>query len=386
MDITGFYVALRRMIVVFDKTVFCRWNVHRVYMLSWVYLIAVYGIGTVSFHPTFNVSQNPFVNYYKDEWRGHYLYESLPLPLIAYFTGLSSSYAAFCAFCLFLLLCGNAFLVWRIFRQHGPEVARVSILLFALGPISLVLLMFVGEYDVITYLLQCLLFVCNSMLGIVLLGLAGGLQHFPVMLLSGLSLLCFRSLIQYGSLRLPEKILYALAAYGGSILTRIYQQHYKLGIQTGRLSYVLRMPKTELIRNILANWLACLFSLYGVFWMLVLLLAWMLFRSHRRAFWAFVISNGVFLIVSQFVTDTTRVFVLCSWPTLLSASIWLFAQTKDAPESESWQLRHFFSGIVIAGLLIPRMIVWQGAVYSSFLENLFHIGRHLFQGLMQRAS
>ena len=360
-DFLGF---LKRHIGAVDDFVFNRLDVCRFYALCFAYAVAVYGVWIA---PPMNyaVSKNPFVNIFINAPRFQFIYDSIVIPLLTYFTGLNATKGLFSLFSLALILGGNMLLVYRTKRRLGSDAAKVVMICFLLSPVSVVLLMWLGHSDSMTYLLQCLLFFSGSALGNLLIGFVGGMNHFPVMLISGIGLLGFRNVT--GDQRSGR---WQIAGYlsglgGGYAALQAYQQHYHLAVRYGRLGYPELMGAKQIALGVLENWLAALFSLYNVLWIVVLLSAFCLYRLNRRAFWYLAGINGVFLAASVPVLDTTRVFSLLSWPLLTWSVLLVLGWERNEGAANYGELRCFLSAVLIVGLLIPRLWMFHGSIFFS---------------------
>jgi len=373
-----FYGFLERRIATVDDCVFNRLNVRRFYVLCLAYAVAVYGLWIA---PPYDylISKDPFANILIKTPRQQFLYDSIVIPLVTYFTGLNASKGLFTLFSMALILSGNMLLVYRTKRRLGSDAARVVMICFLLSPVSVVLLMWLGYYDSVTYLLQCLLFFSGSVLGNILIGFVGGLNHFPVMLISGVGLLRFRNVTGDQRSRRWQIAGYLLGLGGGYAALGAYQRHYHLALQYDRLSYVKLMGVKGIAHYLLENWLAALFSLYNVLWIVVLLIAFCLYRRNRRAFWYLAGINAVFLAVSALATDTTRVFALLSWPLLTWSVLLILGWERDEGAASYGELRRFLSAVLIAGLLVPRLLVWNGSIVFS---NVWEMGEGAITGFL----
>ena len=123
--------------------------------------------------------------------------------------------------------------------------------------------------------------------------------------------------------------------------------------QTGTWSYV---------RSALSNPWTALFSTYGLFWP-VLVLLWTA-APDRRLAWAFLVSSGLGLAITCMATlDIGRVAMLVGFVPLA-----FFLTSRQFVELGAWEhplVRRLIAAGAFAGLLAPRIVVWDGKVHAS---------------------
>ena len=56
---------------------------------------------------------------------------------------------------------------------------------------------------------------------------------------------------------------------------------------------------------------------------------------------------------------------MCSWPLLFAALLYVATGIRQEGSESYAEWRAFFSAVLMAGLVTPRLVVWQGAIYSS---------------------
>jgi hypothetical protein len=106
--------------------------------------------------------------------------------------------------------------------------------------------------------------------------------------------------------------------------------------------------------------------------MIVLVPYILYFGIRARESIAFAVCNILAFITILFTLDQTRVFALVIFP------VWLLLITSPAFLGLEAQEREFFKRLfaysLIAGLLVPRIVVWDGNIYSSvFFQSITYV-------------
>lgn len=379
---TEFYTWAGQLINRIDTLIFTQLKTKYIYGLSLAYILIVYRLGLVPFNGPFTVSQNPFINAFKDIPSAHYNYDSIVAPLIAYFAGLNASLFTYFLFNLAIILIANLSFIYLLQRTWNQDAAKILILLFVLNPISAVLFTWVGSYDSVSYLIQSCLFLVSNPIIILALGFVGGMNHFPIILVSGLSLFLFRFLNPEDKLGKLHIFSLLLGLVLGSMTLEFYQDYYELSLSLNRVGFISKILiqdvglKSHVGRSLLLNWSTILFSFYNVLWAIAIVLAYYWKREQKKLFYVFIGSNFCFFALTLLVFDSTRVFCLLSWPTLFYGFLFLAQQMQLKSAQAYLSLRRYFIIITLVGLLVPRLYVWEGRIFfagwiSSF-EPIYH--------------
>lgn len=379
-----FYDLIERCLTKFDRLIFKRLTLIHVYLLSLIYILVVNGLGNISNDAPYLISKNPFINVLSDSPDIAFHYDSIIVPLIGYFSGLNTSIIIYSLLNLFIVLLANVLFIYISRKKFGSDIAKIVAILFLLNPISTILFTWIGSYDSATYLLQTLLFFSANVPIIFVLSFLGGLNHFPVMLISGASLLLFRAANKKDRVKYTHLLPFLVGLVTGLIALKAYQNYFELGIDIDRFNFLKTVGLKYLIFDIwLSNWLALLFSLYNVLWGIVILIMYFLQRNYQRLFYIFIGSNLCFLFLTGLAIDSTRVFALLSWPLLFYSFLFIVSRARLENETFYLGLRKYLSGITLVGLFIPRIYVWTGNVHFSALKDSLTLIDKLIQTIVQ---
>jgi len=365
MFINEFFSFLNKWLRAIDNFIFETLTPWQLCALLAGYCALVHGMWTVPMGASYQVSKNPFINIYSQSPADQYNYDSLVIPWVAYASGLNRSPFLFACLNVTFIVAAISVLLNGVRRKWGIDFAKITILILGLDPVSATLLTWIGSYDSMTFILQSILFLTGNWGGALVLGILGGLNHFPIALFSGTYFICFRGAFLRHN-KTKGTLLFYWAGLGiGYAALKIYQYHYHLNISYDRFGAAERLGLKPLARMILTNWLATAFSFYNVLWMAVLCIVFFLYRRNARAFWCFVAGNCTFVLLAVVTLDTTRVFALLSWPMLAWGVLAIFSYSKSQGLECYLKTRAFLCAILIAGLVIPRVLVWEGRIQSS---------------------
>ena len=378
-----FYSFIQHHIVQIDNIIFEKLNLSVLSLLCLTYVVLIYGLGVVPYNALYLVSKNPFVNIFPDHPKGLYLYDSILIPFITYFTGLNKNVTVFLLFNFLIIIVAVILFILLVKKNYGRDPAKISLFLFLLNPLSNVLFTWLGYYDSATFFLQVCLLFSSHILPLFLIGFLGSLNHFPIMLFSGITVLVFQGYSQAKSVNLYKLLLSYLIGLGfGYFFLKTYQNYFDLGITLDRLGHVKEIGLKEFTIYILNNSLTWLFSLYNVLWIVVIFISHYLAHNCKRLFYIFLGSNILYLCLTIVVLDSTRVFSLLSFPLLVSALLYVQNQIKNQDQTTYLSLRQFLSGLITVGLFIPRLVIWQGKIYFSvswaFMSRIFYLIRSIF--------
>ena len=378
-----FYSFIRHHIIEIDKLIFEKLNLLVLSLFCLTYILFIYGFGSVPGNGLYLISQNPFVNIFPNHPRGLYLYDSILIPLITYFTGLNKNVTVFLLGNFFLILLGIILFILFIYKEYGRDAAKIALFIFLLSPLSNVLVTWLGYYDSATFFLQIYLLFSTQILPLFFIGLLGSLNHFPIMLFSGITVLLFQGYSQAKPINTYKILLSYILGLGlGYFVLKMYQNHFDLEITVDRLSYTKLINFSEYARYIFKNSLTWLFSFYNILWIVVIFIGHFLSNHSKKLFYIFLGSNIVYFCLTLTVIDSTRVFSLLSFPLLVSAFLYVHNQIENQDRTSYSYFRQFLSGVIIVGLFIPRLVIWQGEIYFSvswnFMSSMLELIRSRF--------
>ena len=365
MYISDFFAFLHKRLRAVDGFVFDKLTLWQLCALLAVYCALVHGIWSVPNGVPYHISKNPFVNIYGQNPADQFNYDSLVIPLVAYASGLNRSLLTFTCLNCAVIVAAIIMLLQGVRRIWEVDFAKIAVLTLALNPLSAILLTWIGSYDSVTFILQSVLFLTENWGAALVLGMLGGFNHFPILFISGTYFIVFRGALLRHNKRKGTLLLYWVGLSIGYAALKLYHYHYHLNVTQDRLSAAGHFGLRPLIRLIVTNWLAATFSLYNVLWIAVLCILFFLYRQNASAFWCFILGNCTFVLLAFLALDTTRVFALLSWPMLLYGLLAVFSDSRRQGPECYGQTRLFLCAILMAGLFIPRLWVWDGQIYFS---------------------
>lgn len=304
-----------------------------------------------------------------------YLYSYLG-PTLAWVFGATGSLFIFTLFHLGALLAFFA-LMARVLRQRaGDFVARSILIVFFLTALPSVLFTWLGGPDVFTFALASLIVIFWRNAAIVALAaVLLGVNHFE----QGVAILALSVVYLLYAEGRREALQFAMIVAPGLLLGRVALEwhfaDYDFGISFSRLTYFVAFGAHPYVIATVGNLPALLYSLFqlAAVFLVGLSLHNLPAGKTTRAF-LFAANLGFYLIL--FTLDQTRVFALVTFP------LWLFLLLSPEYTKLSKPNALFFQRILgalfVAGLLVPRLVVWEGRVHASaYLQILEFIYRNL---------
>lgn len=346
----------------------------RAYTLSLLALLGIIillnGMSTVPPQHYLKLSENPFVTRTdidpENTWQ-----ENLLLPGIAFITKLNTPWL-FYGLCFAILL--GAYAVFAAALRARLEAAPAFLLTAVLlaSPLTTVMLSWLGTPDGLTVLLTIpFLFITSFPLAF---GLAflGAFNHIAV-IIAAVEILFLRWLT-----RDRVRPVHAAAALlgGGAGYGVVRGILYLLTIQTPTRFGVFLSRNLHSVTDVMRmNASITIFSLYNIFWILILISFLMFFRAEKKFFGglaAVIILNGIFAF---YVNDSTRNFSVISWgPLVLCLLVCLRLASAQGGELRSEYLQ-IVAAFVAAALLVPRLYSWDGYIhFAPFSEFIWRIG------------
>ncbi len=315
------------------------------------------------------IAQDPFVNPFSDP-NAHALYWSWLGPFLAWLVGATSAWSFFALHLLFSMAF-TALVVGVAFRRLPAREARVSVLLFAVLPVSATAYFWVSNDSLTLFLLACAIAAPwpPAAAG---LGLLLGMQHFEQAFLGFagllLALLIARRQRQWRAADEPVPVGRVLVVLAGIVAGKLalVALFRVLGVEvnSGRL-YWLQEHLTLLLAQFFLHTHLILFSVLGLGWLVVVQqLEW------GRDRLAFLVALAAAMLLLPVSGDQTRVLATVTFP--LIAAFWLLNRDFLAFLSD-----RFAAWLLLAWLIVPWTWVWGGEPrWSAFpYDVVFLLGR-----------
>jgi hypothetical protein len=287
--------------------------------------------------------------------RNGYLLDSPAMILLAHALGIESR-LAFSMLALVVITLGVAWLVVLAHRHHGDAAVRLVAIAFFVAPIGAVLITWLGQPDPVTMAAAGTLVLARNPLALALAGVLLGFNHFeagvPIVLASGVLLLAEGPARR----RALDVAVIVLGLVAGKLALSLWQASNGQDPMS-RLDYVLDVGWQRYVRSTLGNMPALVFSTFSLAWPLVVSAFVEHWQRRRAVAYAMTVAALLAAGVTVLSLDPTRVFALVSWPLVL------FAVTRTADVRLAvWCL--------LLGIVIPRVIVWDGGVIASGFHRL----------------
>jgi len=306
-----------------------------------------------------DITVNPFIVQRGDEW----LLSSYLGPVLGYVTSMNRSILSYFLLHVIVFLVCFTMLIAVIRRSSGDFAARCVTLAFMLSPISNVLFTWVGSPDILTTLLAMTVVVFSG--NPLILGLSAfllGTNHPE----QGLAILVLLTMMCIHTRRALNTVKFAAVSMGcltmGILAVQWWFSSHNFDVLFTRLHYFVMHGLFPHMRASLSNPFALVFSLFNVLILFVAAYVVYFWKKDRVAVGLVVYSVLAFITV-LFTLDQTRVFAVITFPALVLAIISpSFARLKGSE-------RRFFEMVLticfVAGILLPRFVVWNGAIYGS---------------------
>ena len=293
-----------------------------------------------------------------------FLFSSYLMPLVAYGVGLNKSPAQYFVLCSLVLLIGLALGFGSLRRRFGDETARIVLLLFGATPLINVLLTWIGYGDPLTVALPMLLLALPSPVLRLVLSALLAVAHFEqgcVIVILICALLPFVDADQSPRTRWLGMAAMIAGLAAGRIAMDLYFQLHHFQIENTRSSLVFEKVGILRFLSDTARYpLVLLFSVLNVAWLAWLIIVVGSWRADRRLFMVLVVGLGVCLGATVVTLDQTRVAAILTWPLVMGAVI---VAARDL-EGRAL-LRKLAVACFLLGLVVPRVIVWEGKIHTS---------------------
>ncbi|HSM71054.1 MAG TPA: hypothetical protein VK851_05890 [Anaerolineales bacterium] len=323
-----------------------------------IFITLINGVDIVPEESYQRLSQNPFTTR-TDIHFNNYWQESLLLPLLAYYLGLTGTITF--NILAFAMIAGALVLFALLAHRHwGSTLALISTALLITGPLTTILLSWLGTPDGATFALTVPFLFVNSGPLIFLLALLGTANH-PAFIIASLEILVLRWAMRDG-IRIKHLILASLGIILGYGAVRLFLYSYGIEV-VSRFDFMQLKSVSEWAGMNLINLPATLFSLFNIHW-LILPVSLLMFLNQDRRFFSLALSMLLLNYAIVFFTlDTTRIFILTSWGVLFAS---IFHSYRLA-ESES-QKKQYIQALIVIGItsfFTLRYFSWVGEIHTS---------------------
>lgn len=315
------------------------------------------------------IAQNPFTNPFPDP-NAHYLLWSWLGPFLAWLIGATGKWQFF-AFHLFFSIAFTILFIKVAFNTFSNELARSSLVLFSILPVSATAYFWVSLDSITLFLMLLALAFQDSLTFTFIIGLLLGMQHFEQSFFAAAGLL-FAVSISYKqgyTLRYSWKfcLLLLIGVISGKFLLFGLFSYHSIDVNSGRI-YWLREHIHILLNQFFFHFHYIIWSVLGLGWLVAL----------RFTDWGgksvpfFLTLAGLSLSVLPVSGDQTRVMAIITFP--LIAVYWLLNQ--DFLEKLT---KREVSLLFTAWALMPWQWVWGGAPkWSAFPYDIAYVLHLLF--------
>jgi hypothetical protein len=322
--------------------------------------------------PSFNhqvlMAQNPFVNPLLDP-SDHYIFYNWLGPFIAWFLGAKSFYSMIALHFLFSIAF-YLFFIKKAFSIFSNAIARSSIILFNILPVSATAFFWVG-LDSITLLLMMLALSYPKRLVVVFtVGVLLGMQHFEQSLVAISGLLLAVSLSKKQSTSICYSVKFCILLIGGIFVGKLTLMgifsYYSIQVNSGRI-YKYKIQYIEILESFFLHFQSVVWSILGLGWFIALR-----YIDWGRRTIPFFVSLGILCLVTLVVLDQTRVLSIITFP--LATAYWLL--NKDFLNKIS---KREISLIFIAWVIMPWSWTFIGEPkWSVFPYDVAYVLHELF--------
>lgn len=318
------------------------------------------------------LSLNPFISR-TDIAGDNYWQETVLLPIIAFYTRQNTP-LAFSVLCLLILLAAYSLFAQLSYVRFGFRAAIVFTAILLAGPLSTILLSWLGTPDGLTFLLT-IPFLFSSSTGLIFIFSLLGVTNHVVFLLAAFEILALRwaakdriSYIQIFAQLSGGFVGYLMVQYF------IYANHIHI---MSRFDFILSRNFTSWLQLNSMNTAPTIFSFFHIQWLLIIACTAVFFRKDRLFF---SIAWGLLLInycITFFTLDQTRIFSLLSWGIILLCIFRSYLLLLESMKHDTGQNRAFLDRLAFASalsLILPRYYSWEGNVYlSPFWAHLMNM-------------
>lgn len=322
------------------------------------------------------LSQNPFVTRY-DLGATNYYQEDILLPLLAYFTRMTSR-TAFLILCFAMIFGSYVLFAYLARRAFGNLPGLLFSILLITYPLTTVLFSNIGMADPLSFLLAVpLLFVANPIL-IGVLSFLGVCNH-SMMLAAMPELILMRFIAKDEKIK-PLHVFVSIAGAAlGYLAVRAFLLINNIQFFPSRIGFIGETRLSTWISIDTFNLPLTWFSLQNIHWLALLFCVLVFFKQDRRYFLFLLALLSLNYAVTLAVYDVTRVFTLMSWALTFHCLFHCYRLLqKHGQPSEVVEYMKVLMVIAIISFGAPRFYVWAGHIDPSPFDAFYHrIGLHL---------
>ena len=163
---------------------------------------------------------------------------------------------------------------------------------------------------------------------------------------------------------------------GGVLAARLglawYFYRHDFHLHVTRMSFLLDGHWREFLAHDGRHFGTLIFSLHGCYWLVVVALIGSLWKTRRNLALGIVALHAVCVGLTLISLDETRIFSILIWPFVF------FLLRPDIVSTG--QIRRCVVLAFACGLLVPKLVVWEGVVYSSALYDDFALAASVASG------
>lgn len=321
-------------------------------------LCGAWMVVTVGISPTLNIFQwVAAARSFPHPSTGSYV-ESSPVGTgIAHLIGADKNTRTFAALHLGFVVVAVSIMAFAVGRRFGRDASRLAVACLFASPLANLLLTWLGQPDPIVFGAVALVAVVVSTPALVATAAFAVVAHEEVALVSVLGVGVVRAAV--GDLNRRQAIAIACGAAIGAVALAAFKAHY--GIDASRVGYAEDVGLMRFASNAARTWQTIGVASLGATWIAVFLLGRELRATQKRVFAGVL----VFMFLISLVTlDTTRIMVLTAMPAVI-VLVCYSATTLAKPS-----LDRILAIVVVAGLLYPHVIVYNGGMYVGSLGRM----------------
>lgn len=231
--------------------------------------------------------------------------------------------------------------------QVSDRSARLFVVAWFCSPLCGVLLWWLGTPDPFTFLAATAA-VVGPPVAVLAAAMLLGFNHFE----QGVFILTAALIIRFRWRGRPSLAAVA-STIGAFVAGRVLLQVFlaAAGATGGRTSYVTERGVWFFVERWADQIPAMTFAMFGVLWLPLIVMA-----RELRAGWTLAALAVIATVPVLITRDVTRVFSLLSWPVVVFGCIWWSTQ-------EHRQVERFVPWLLVAAVVVPRIVLWDGRVY-----------------------
>jgi len=324
------------------------------------------------------IARFPFINSLVELPGAQFFLDNYLLPLLAYILGAGDSLFEYIFMCSLMFMGGMIAFLHVLHHKFIDPISRSVLVIFALGPISLISLGWLGYVDFLTiFFCFILAFFWNRLWLLLIAGVLMGLNHYlQGIAIAIISFFGHSSLNQELTLYNLKRVTSALLGVGiGYAVLRLYFSVFEIHQSFDRFDYILVNGLDSYIHSLNKSFGLLVYSLFGVLWIFVIY--WFYSSTKKpRIFMGigFIFALGI-MVVNQ---DQTRVFSLLTFPLLLIMIRDL--ASRDQNSAHGAELKSLISWIILAAIFLPKIIIWNGEPFGSLISFNIEIAKNVLLG------